>query len=905
MSTFTPKVRLWPGQSASIDAGSWGLGVDITSYVRQPGNDGGQRITYSAGRQDEGNQIDAGSLKLTLDNRTGIWTPQNVNGTYYGLLKRNTPIQLSTDTGSDSFTRTVVSGLGTSSSGQLWTNGALWSVNGSSAKATPGADVITSASLADADAYNFDVRYTCWVDVTPTGNSMISVGAGRFLNQTNSLMFRTEFNIAGTVDLKIGRRDTASGFISTASSLAVFSFTANTKVRVRYQGDGTTLRMKAWKPANPALPDADEPSTWSVTATDATILGTKVGLYAWRVAGSTNAGSPGIWVDDFVSSAEEWTGSVVQWPTRWSMTGTNAWAPIEAAGVLRRLRQGQGELQSPLRRQLGSYSPRQFIPLEDTEGATVGASVVTGAQAATFRNVTAGSVSDLPGASTAVSFDLATSSITTRASKPPTLSQTGFAVMFLMKMASLPSATTLVATIRSTGRVNRWEIYMDAASIRLDGYESSGPGVSPLVSNTALYGTEINPLEWFAVQLETGISGGNVTYSLLSHAVGDVTYYAQSGNFVGSYFAAATEVILGGTDLDGCAFSMIWIGANTLPFVTDSFSLVSNGYAGELAADRATRVAAEAAVPLLVEAGTSEPMGAQRESTVLAALRSCELADYGILYETGSGLGFRPRVARYNAASTLTLTMASGHLSDPPEPIYDDQRLRNVWTVSRVGGSSATVVDDISVAAEGEVSDTATINVETDEVLPNHAGWRTMLGTQDDLRWPSITIDFARNAALLTYWRARRYGFRFAVATGLAQVAGAEADVIAEGYQAELWPDGWRVELNCSGASPWDVAVLDSSTTPVRADTAGSELALGVNTTAVSWSVATTAGPIWSTTTTFPFFLKCEGEIVSVTAISGGASPQTFTVIRSVNSVVKAHSAAAAVSLAYPSRVAL
>src|SRR3982751_1313004 len=110
MSTFTPKVRLWPGMSLTQDASTWGLGVDIPPWVRRPGQDGGQAISYSAGRQDERNQIDAGTLDVTLDNRTGIWSPGNVTGPYYGKLKRNTPIQLTTTTGYDSFGRVLATG---------------------------------------------------------------------------------------------------------------------------------------------------------------------------------------------------------------------------------------------------------------------------------------------------------------------------------------------------------------------------------------------------------------------------------------------------------------------------------------------------------------------------------------------------------------------------------------------------------------------------------------------------------------------------------------------------------------------------------------------------------------------------------------------------------------------------
>jgi len=902
MSTFTPKVRLWPGMSLTQDASTWGLGVDITPWVRRPGQDGGQAISYSAGRQDEGNQIDAGTLDVTLDNRTGIWSPGNVTGPYYGKLKRNTPIQLTTTTGYDSFGRVLATGqLGTSTSGQNWTSSSSWTVTGTEAYSSLAVNAAIIATLDNADSWNFDLRYTCWVDQVATGANLIMGGIARTVDASNFLLARCEFNTAGTVDARVGRRTTAGGIATISAAAGVFSYTANTKVRVRFQGDGPAVRMKIWKPANPALPDADEPATWTVTGADTDIGGTKLGLFPWRVGGNTNT-NPKIYVDDFTADAEEWTGGVAQWPTRWNMTGANAWAPIQAGGVLRRLRQGQGQLQSALRRQLAAYSPTGFWPLEDGPGSTSFASAITGLQPATFSMVTPGTDNSLAGAALSPTFDDPFSSITANTPRSPS-PNTGFAVMWLMKMQSLPASNTLVARIKVNGRYSKWEIAMTPTGTVVRAYE--GDETTPGVDSSALYGTNVNPLGWFACQLEVANSGGINTWAFITHQVGDNTYYSQSSSYLSGAVPTCSSVRLGGSQLDGCAFSMLWIGPDTLPFVADSFSLVSSGYAGEKAAVRAARVATEARVPLIIEPGDSEAMGAQKEATALEALRSCEITDYGILYETGSGLGFRPRVARYNPSTFLTLSLVAGHLALPPEPTYDDQKLRNVWTVTRIGGSSATVVDDTSVALEGEIAGSDTVNTQTDDVLPNHAGWRTYLGVQDQLRWPSITLDFARNPGLLAYWRARRYGFRFKVATGLPQVAGAEPDVIAEGYQATLHPDGWQVTLNCSGAAPWDVSVLESATSPVRLDTAGTQLTSGVNSTATSWPVTVTTGPIWNTAATFPILMMCEGELISVSAISGAGPGQTFTVTRSVNGVVKSHLAAAPVSLAYPSRAAL
>lgn len=907
MSTFFPKVRLWPGQGLSIDPSSWGVGVDITSYVRRPGQDGGQAITYSNGRQDEGNQIDAGTMNLTLDNRTGIWTPQNVNGTYYGQLNRNTPIQLTMPLGSDDFTRTASASMGVSTSGGAWAHSTTWSINGTSAIYQSAANVIGSALLGNADSRDFDLRFTGSVSAVATGANLILGGAGRYAGGADSLFFKLEFNTAGTVDLRLTKYDTS--MTNLAEATAIFTYAANTKVRVRCQAAGTTMRMKAWKPVDPLAPDADEPDAWNLEATEGTRTGTRLGLYAWRVAGNTNPGTPIMYVDDFTAEAIEWTGSVVQWPTRWDKSGNNAWAPIQAAGQLRRLRQGQGQLQSPLRRQLSSYTPYGFWPLEDAAGSTQFESAVENRQPAYPDRVTAGGDSTLPGAFRAVTFDAADSSISFKTTRKAPAEDTGYSAMFLFKLSSLPGTTTRLARIYNTGEVARWDITMNDSFIVAAGYIGGSSAV--FVQGTIAFASVLNPLDWIAVQLEVeyGPLPNQIYWDFIVHQVGDTTYYADSGDYPTAATAppVVTTAILGGTVLSGAAFSMFYIGSNTLPFVDNGFSLVSAGYEGELAADRVARIAAETGLPIDVEPGDSEPMGAQRESTALEALRSCESADYGILYEGRDGrLGYRPRVARYNVPSLLTLSMVAGQLDDPPEPTFDDQRLRNVWTISRVGGSSATVSNDESVALDGEVSGSESINVQLDTSITDHAAWRVHLGTQEALRWPSISMNFGRSPSLIPYWLTRTYGFRFGVSTGLPQVAGSEPDVIAEGYQATIHPDAWTVDLNCSGASPWDVAVLEDLDTPARADTAGCETTEEIDTTETAWSVTTTEGPIWNPATTFPILMQCEGEIISVSAIVTGVSPaQTLTVTRSVNGVVKTHPIGAAVSLAYPSRVAL
>ncbi|GAB3656439.1 hypothetical protein [Glycomyces tarimensis] len=67
-----------------------------------------------------------------------------------------------------------------------------------------------------------------------------------------------------------------------------------------------------------------------------------------------------------------------------------------------------------------------------------------------------------------------------------------------------------------------------------------------------------------------------------------------------------------------------------------------------------------------------------------------------------------------------------------------------------------------------------------------------------------------------------------------------------------------------------------------------------------------TGNALWTTEPSdFPFNVVIGGEVMTVTAITGHTSPQTFTVARSVNGVTKTHQAGSDVRLATPPRVGL
>ncbi|PWG08784.1 hypothetical protein DF268_36045 [Streptomyces sp. V2] len=118
----------------------------------------------------------------------------------------------------------------------------------------------------------------------------------------------------------------------------------------------------------------------------------------------------------------------------------------------------------------------------------------------------------------------------------------------------------------------------------------------------------------------------------------------------------------------------------------------------------------------------------------------------------------------------------------------------------------------------------------------------------------------------------------------------------------------FRYVKDNSASAGEDTAYIDNLSFtgrgPSKADTDGSQLAADADATATSLTVVTPTGQPWANSAQhaadFPFEIRVQGEVMTVTAITGATSPQTMTVIRSVNGVIKKQSASTAVQLARP-----
>lgn len=87
-----------------LQVGAGGTWVNVTQHVSRAGND---RIVIERGRQDPRSQVTPSSLKLTLLDPDGRYSPRNPTGPYYGRIGRNTPIRVIVNAGAGPSTRFV------------------------------------------------------------------------------------------------------------------------------------------------------------------------------------------------------------------------------------------------------------------------------------------------------------------------------------------------------------------------------------------------------------------------------------------------------------------------------------------------------------------------------------------------------------------------------------------------------------------------------------------------------------------------------------------------------------------------------------------------------------------------------------------------------------------------------
>lgn len=608
------------------------------------------------------------------------------------------------------------------------------------------------------------------------------------------------------------------------------------------------------------------------------------------------------------------------WSPDWDVSGEFAIVSLSASGTLRRLAQGASPVVSALRRVLGvGASVCAYWPAEEGTDAEVISSGIGGPAMGVTGSPRYAASDTFPG-----SAPLPVLNGSSWYGVVPTYTNTGDTqVRWLIDVPTSggDDAHALIV-LRTTGTASTWAVrYRTGGDIELLVFNSGGTLLSSTIGfaldgRRGQFGLLLSQnganVDWNMDFLEVGAAGTVGFNTTLAGVTVGVVQQVQV-NFDGGN----NGFVIGHVTLE-----------NAITVQSENVRQV-NGYAGErvtaptVSTGRLLRLAAENDLTLTLVGPTSptnpqeaDRMGAQRPDQLLTLLRECETANDGILHDgRDNGLTYITRLRRYNAGPALTLNAAAGEVVSPLSPVDDDRLNRNRVTATRKNGASYTFEDTdgpLGTATIGVYDSALTVNTNADASARQFAGWAVHKGTVEGYRFPTLSLNFAHDPALVPAWIALQLGDRIDV-TGINTVrdqypAGTQSFAL-EGYTQTIDQFEWTAVANCSPYQPWRVIEMAATTGDTNEflchlESDGSTLSSGASAGASSLSVATAAGPLWTTTADdFPFDIEVGGIKVTVTAISGGSSPQTFTVTGAT--VTKALSSGSAVTVWRPPVLAI
>jgi hypothetical protein len=641
-----------------------------------------------------------------------------------------------------------------------------------------------------------------------------------------------------------------------------------------------------------------------------------------------------------VGAVRRFWGEVSAWPTRWDTSGADAHVPIECAGLLRRIGQGSQPVSGALKGYLLSTSPITYWPLDDGEGSTTGAPAAgtytsyrwTGT-AATIPRFGVGDLGvhlsptlllDHYDAGTGPRFyygycfgtDVLPDSLAWEF-----VYKTDTQIAAGTEMAAWSVEPRLQGT--TLGTVDIWKVQFRPSvdvDIRLQVIIDS-EGETPTTVNLA----DSAPLdaitdgELHHVRLQLTENGTGVDYAVYVDGVSVLSGTRASHTLRWSRSVDVLYPRLATEDLMAFGHLIVWENAANIPPLATTSGL-AHGFAGETAGARFTRLCDEFGVPSAIagSAAATSAMGLQYEDYFSNQLTEIEATDHGILYEptTSLALTYRTLADLYNQAPAAVIDFSAGQLSTPFEPVEDDQQTRNdVFAQRREGSSYQMTLESGPLSVQdppdgvGRYKDEVQVNVESDNDLPPHAGWLLGLGTVDEARYPRITVDLASagvaGTALSTDIPAVDIGDLIRVTDTGAIGIYDDISLLVLGYTEVMGAYEWRITFNCSPYSPYQVLEMDDADSRIDPGD-DSELDGGVTSTATTLSVdSSTGGFLWTTEAgDMPVSIMVGGEEMTVTAIAG-LGVQAFTVVRSVNGVVKAHANGTSVRLKRPGVLAL
>jgi hypothetical protein len=965
LSPTRVSVHHWAGLTSAFPQGPLGVTAelfgngwtDITPQVLEPGNPLPPAVTITRGRPDETSQATAAAAAFRVDNTAGQFTARNPVGPYYPYLGRNAPIRWSVPAAAP-FLRLENDSVSYISAPDT----AGLSITGDTEiqiDIQPTSYV--AATLASKWAVASNQR-SWWLGLNADGTVSFSWSANgtAVLSATSTqplpgplgrIAIKVTLAVAtGTVTFwsapSIGGSWTQLGSTIVAGATSVFDSTA--PVTIGYNADQAALTGVlgvlgaaagvAWAPAAWTGLNGAVNELRLLSGIGGTLKANPVFTTAPAGAASLTDAQANVWT--LVGTAElsardyRFHGELSALPTEWDPTGHDVWSPITASGLLRRLSQGsQPPVTSPMTRGwqqvTGIYAPVAYYPCEDSAGATQIASGLPGGPPMSVQGTaTFGSNSSFAGSGPIPAFSKSRWAVNIPAYTNPGAAPANVVRFLLVVPSGGDTDTGTILRFYTSGTVHHVELQYgvsSSGSLQVVGYDSNDTQLfaSGFINFSAVAkGLTGNPAY---VEVALTKNGTGVDWHCNVLFPGDSVQHGLSATQASATIGTVSRVVF---DVHSNMTSAA--GQWSLQSSYDPLGLASGvvagpfqAWLGETAALRFARICAEQGEPARVFGypAASMPMGTQAIDSFINLLQSCEDADRGLLGEPRQSLalGYRTLAAMVNQTPDLALDYSADQVSPPLSPIDDDQHTVNDVTVSNVDGSSArvTLADGTAMSTGsppngvGSYANSYSVSIGNDAMLGDVAGWILHVGTVNEERYPSIAVDLADSAlaGIAAAARAADVGDYLAVTNPPAFLPPGTIKQIVYGATETLGDFAEQIAWNTVPESPYEVAVVatGSAAADYHIDTDGSSLHAGITSGATSMQVDSGAGvTLWTTTAgDFPFDVMMGGEQITVTNITGASSPQTFTITRSVNGVVKAHTAGEDIRLAFPAILAL
>jgi hypothetical protein len=905
--------------------GAW-VNATAQASTSTPRMSPGIRITR--GVTDQQSRVSASTSTFTLNNRAGLWSSRNPLSPYYGLITRNVPVRHS------------VTPLGT-----------YLKMQADSAKGFAyTADKAALDSTTDVDI-RMELEPKTWRPLQST------VLAAKWTLSGNQRSWVIRLLADGRVTFTWSIDGLTSSLALTVST-PVPATAGRLAVRVFFDADngaaGRTLTVQTATSINGAYTTLGTATSAGVTTIFSgssvvgiggggdTIAGVLTGgiiftgghtywgrVYSFQYRGAAGtlaaeanfeAQAAGVtsfadaygntWVltmqARITSDNIRYTGELSELPHRWSPGGEDVFVPAVSAGLLRRLGQGAKALRSPLYRSLSTFGDGNlagYWPLEDGGSATEGANAVPGGLPAKGPDLTfnASQADTLAGSAGGVSFNAATSHIS---SQTRYIAPTGnVGLLFYFQLGSLPASSVTLFRLYLDGW---WDIEAGPLGYTWRKYNSAG--VLEATSGVVLY--VVSPVgTWIGMRLTLTQETTNIRWQTTFYAVGTTSFYthlAGGSTYAGTLGRPSGWWVPPNAAWVDLALAHVMITQDFLDLETQ-LSQTAVGYTGEKAGYRFARLCDEEGVLYEIEGESAftEAMGPQRSLPLLDLLQDCVEVDMGQMGECRDILALRYRTrVDMEANPYLTLDYTANTIAAIGEASDDDRYTANLVTVSRDDGGSATVEvltgplstrePTGSPPGAGRYETTPLVNAATDAQLPGLAGWRALLGTIDQVRIPSLSIDLHRTQVSSSTALTRAVQ-RLDVGDGL-QITnppfwlGAEPiKLLTFGYDETINGFLWEQTHNTVPGEPYDSAMYDGGAgTVARYDTdtlypsylAGA-LTSSATTAYVSTPCELPAEALWVTTAgypaEFPLDILTGGERMTLTAASTNPVNDSFT----------------------------